>query len=175
MLKLAINGACGRMGLRIVTLAHESPVFQVAAATDAADHPLQGHDIGALAGIGQLDLPVTETPAQKPDVMIDFSIPIGTLVAAQYCQENRVPLVVGTTGLGDAQLDALTKLSQSAPVVIGSNMSLGMNLMFKLVADIAARLDDGYDIEIVETHHRFKRDAPLRHRTLTRKSRRPSP
>lgn len=160
MLKVAINGACGKMGQRLIALAHESDAFKVTAAIEPADHPLQGKDIGIIAGIGQIDVLVTPEPTEKPDVIIDFSTPPGTLEAIRYCLENAVPLVVGTTGLAKEHTGLLEKLAKKAPILIGSNMSLGMNLMFKLVADVAAKLGSEYDLEIVETHHRFKRDAP---------------
>ena len=160
MLKLAINGAGGRMGLRLVALARESDVFEVAAALERADHPQLGRDIGEIAGIGELGVVVTEKPAAKPDVMIDFSVPASAVLRIEYCRTNKVPLVVGTTGLSEAQKAKFAEAAKVVAILVGANMSLGMNLLFKLVAEAAGRLDDAYDVEISETHHRFKRDAP---------------
>lgn len=160
MLKLAVNGACGRMGLRIVALANESDAFEVTAALESGDHAKLGSDVGLAAGIGELGVIVSEKPATLPDVMIDFSIPVATMAQLDYCRTHKVPLVVGTTGLSDAQTAKLAEAAKETAVLTGANMSLAMNLLFKLVGQVAASLDDAYDIEVSETHHRFKRDAP---------------
>lgn len=160
MLKLAVNGACGRMGRRIVALAVESELFEVTAVTESAGHRQLGNDIGVLAGIGELGVVVTEKIGAKPDVVIDFSTPAGTIGMADYCRINKVPLVVGTTGLSESEKAKLSEAGHDTAILFGANMSLAMNLLFKLVGEVAGALDDAYDVEISETHHRFKRDAP---------------
>jgi 4-hydroxy-tetrahydrodipicolinate reductase len=160
MLKLAITGAAGRMGQRFITLACEGKVFELCAALEYDQCPKLGQDAGLVAGVGALGVKIGADVEVKPDVMIDFSVPASTMVWAEYCRENVVPLVVGTTGLTDTEKAKLKTASGKAPVLIGANMSVGVNLLFNLVAQVAKALDDSYDIEIVESHHRFKRDAP---------------
>ena len=160
MIKIAIIGAAGRMGRRIVALACESGDFEVVAAMESAGHDLRGQDAGVLAGLGEIGVALSDKIGAKPDVIIDFSLPEGTEHWAQYCRNNQVPLVVGTTGLSDEQKQLLTAAAEKTAVLLGANMSLGVNLLFKLAGDVANSLGDDYDIEIVEAHHRFKRDAP---------------
>ena len=160
MIKLAVTGAAGRMGKRILALAKESGNFEIVAALEYDQCPILGQDAGENAGIGELNVKLTVEPEVKPDVMIDFSLPGGTEKWVNYCVQNKIALVVGTTGLDDSQKDMLREAGKDIPVLLGANMSLGVNLLFKLVQDVAGRLDEDYDIEIVEFHHRFKRDAP---------------
>ena len=160
MLNLAVIGACGRMGQRIITLAHESEAFQIAAALEQSDHPYFGQDIGPICGIGPLNVPVTDQLDQLPDVMIDFTVPASTETWARRAAQTPVPYVVGTTALSNAQVDLLKIAARKTPVLFAPNMSLGVNLLFKLVGQVAQRLGPDYDVEITETHHRFKRDAP---------------
>jgi 4-hydroxy-tetrahydrodipicolinate reductase len=159
MLKLAVTGAGGRMGRRIVALAHGRD-FEVVAALEAAGNLSLGQDAGVLAGLGTIGVAVSEDVSGKPEVMIDFSLPLGTLRWAKYCGENLVPLVVGTTGLTEQQKQILRQAAQKTAVLMGANMSLGVNLLFKLAEEVAGKLSNDYDIEVVETHNRFKRDAP---------------
>src|SRR5262245_30699297 len=102
---IAVNGACGRMGQRIIQLAHEDSELELGAALDAAGHPNQGRDVGELAGLGQLGVPVTAqiAPAHRVDAVIDFSTPAGTLAVLPTCVDRKIPIVVATTGLSDAQ------------------------------------------------------------------------
>ncbi len=160
MIKLAIAGACGRMGRRLVALSHEDNDFTLAAALENTGVPLLGQDAGTIAGIGELGVAVTEDLQSSSEVMIDFTLPEAAGKWSKICVDHKVPLVVGTTGLGDKEVALLEQASTKIPVLIGSNMSLGVNLLFRLVAEVAEKLNDSYDIEIVEYHHRFKRDAP---------------
>jgi len=142
--KVVIHGADGRMGQRLVALAEASDALEL------------------LAGV---DREVMDQPAEAvlPDgaqVVIDFSQPAGTRHIAAACKARGAALVVGTTGLTDADHAMLDDLATHVPVLQAPNMSLGVNLMFALVAEVAQRLGDDYDIEVVETHHRFKKDAP---------------
>ena len=160
MIKLAVTGAAGRMGKRIMALAKESGDFEIVAALEYDQCPLLGQDAGENAGIGPIGVKLTVEPETKPDIMIDFSLPAGTEKWITYCRDKNIALVVGTTGLDDSQKAKLEDAGKDIPVLLGANMSLGVNLLFKLVQDVAGRLDEDYDIEIVEFHHRFKRDAP---------------
>ncbi len=161
MIKLAINGAGGRMGRKLMAFAKESGNFELVAALDCAEGGLLGQDAGVLAGIGPSGVALTDTiTGSKPEVMIDFSLPAGTRKWIPYCADNQIPVVIGTTGLDDADIEMLKKAAEKIPVLLGANMSLGVNLLFKLVGQVARSLGPDYDIEIVEAHHRFKKDAP---------------
>ncbi|HNS18918.1 MAG TPA: 4-hydroxy-tetrahydrodipicolinate reductase [Sedimentisphaerales bacterium] len=158
--KLVVVGAGGRMGRRIVALAVESKRFDIVGAIDKADHPDIGRDAGALAGIEKLNLPLCAAWPGSAQVAIDFSLPEATEETAGHCAAAGIPLVMGTTGLTPAQQEPLRTAAHKVPVVYSTNMSIGMNALFVLVAKAAAMLGEDYDIEIVEEHHRFKKDAP---------------
>ena len=160
MIRLAVNGACGKMGRRIVALAHESQLFEIAGAADAAGHELLGRDAGAIAGIGEIGVEITDKLAKVVDVVIDFSTPSSSCACAQHCADHKLPVLIGTTGLDDEQKGIVAQAAKKTAVLAAANTSLGMNLLFKLVGQVALALGDGYDVEITETHHRFKADAP---------------
>ena len=161
MTKIAITGAAGRMGRRIAALAIESEQFDIVAATDAPGHPEMGRDIGELAGVGTFGVPVTdELGNDAPDVLIDFSLPEGTMKILPVCRDRGVAMVIGTTGLTESQLAEVADSAGQIPIVHAANMSVGVNLLLKVVAEVASALGPDYDIEIAETHHRFKKDAP---------------
>ncbi len=159
-IKLGIIGCAGRMGRRIASLAHEDQNFSLTCAIERPDHPAQGVDLGELLGLGKLDLPIRATLASKPDVLIDFTIPQVTIEALGAARKAAVPTVIGTTGLSSEQLVKLKEASEDIAVFHAANMSLGVNVLFHLVGQVARALGDDYDIEISETHHRFKKDAP---------------
>ena len=134
---IAVNGACGRMGQRIVQLAHAYPELTIGAALDSSAHPNQGRDAGELAGIGALGLPMTAqiAPHQRIDVVIDFSMPEGTLAILPACVDRRIPIVVATTGFTDEQKKAIEAAAHHTAVLISPNMSLVVNVLFKLVRE----------------------------------------
>ncbi len=161
--KLGINGACGRMGKRIVQLAHEDPDFAIVAAVDNAGHPDHGVDIGAASGIGSLGVVVTaDVPLSAHlDVMIDFSLPEGTMSILKTCIDRKIPLVVATTGHSATQIREIEAAAHHTALLMAPNMSLVVNVLFKLVHQAAVALKDkGFDVEIIERHHRFKKDSP---------------
>src|SRR5690606_34830007 len=104
--------------------------------------------------------PITHDLKQKPDVMIDFSVPAATRHWLKVCRDRGVALVIGTTGLNEQDHAAIDQAAADIPILQAPNMSLGVNLLIKIVADVAQKPGDDYDIEIVEGHHRFKKDAP---------------
>jgi 4-hydroxy-tetrahydrodipicolinate reductase len=159
-LKLVVVGAAGRMGRRIVALAIESGRFEVVGAIEKADHPDVGKDAGLLAGVGRLDTVVGSSWPAKAEVVIDFSLPEAAGATVDACSAKAIPLVMGTTGLSDAQAAVVKAAAKKIPVIYGTNMSVGMNVLFALVGKAAAMLGEDYDIEIIEEHHRFKKDAP---------------
>lgn len=159
-LQLAVAGVAGRMGRRIVALAWADERFDVVAALEQSGHSTVGADAGELAGIGRKGLPVqdhTETPL---DVLVDFSLPVGTEHWVDYCLVKRHAIVTGVTGLDAEQQAAVAQAARQIPIVQAANMSVGVNVLLRLVADAASVLDLDYDVEITETHHRFKADAP---------------
>jgi 4-hydroxy-tetrahydrodipicolinate reductase len=160
---IAINGACGRMGQRLVALAREDPELAVVAAVDSPKNPLVGKDAGELAGIGPIGVPVTgELPlAARPQCVIDFSAPPGTMAILATCVARKLPLVVATTGHTDAQKAEIEAAAHDTAVLFAPNMSLVVNLLYKLVRLTTEALKGrGFDIEIIERHHRFKKDSP---------------
>jgi 4-hydroxy-tetrahydrodipicolinate reductase len=161
--KLAIHGAAGRMGQRLIALAALDNTFTIVAAIDRAGHPKLGEDAGLLAGAGKLDVPLSATLDKAADVVIDFSSPAGTLAIVKTCCECKVPLVVATTGLEADQLREVKEAASGIPLLWSPSMSLAVNLAMKLSAVAAGALKDhptGADVEIIERHHRFKEDAP---------------
>ena len=159
--KLVIVGAAGRMGRRILSLAAESGQFDIVAAVENQGHPDVGKDAGLVAASGPISVVLTDTyPAAAADVAVDFSQPEAVDRTIDYCLENNVALVSGTTGLNDKQREKMKTASGNIPILYATNMSLGMNVMFRLAGKVASMLGSEYDIEIVEQHHRFKKDAP---------------
>ena len=148
------------MGLRLIQLIQADPGLRLGAALDRADHPSLGEDIGRLAGLGTLGVPLSATLDIPLDAMIDFSLPAGTLALAEVCRERGVPLVVGTTGFEAEQRLALEEAAGRIPLLISPNLSRAVNLLMQLVGEAARALGDAADIEIVERHHHFKKDAP---------------
>ncbi|HPJ72983.1 MAG TPA: 4-hydroxy-tetrahydrodipicolinate reductase, partial [bacterium] len=162
-LKITVCGAAGRMGRKIVAFAAADPALEVVGAVEAAGSESRGRDVGELAGAGPLGVAVSsemEPAFRAADAVVDFSSAAGAPAVAALAARLKKPLVVGTTGLDPDSVTALEKASREIPVVYASNMSVGMNLLFRLVEDAARALGPEYDIEIVEAHHRFKKDAP---------------
>ncbi len=158
--KLVINGAAGRMGRRILTLANDSGDFDIVGALEHKDYPLLGNDAGEAAGFGKLGLALTADKPADADVMIDFTLAPAADETIEYCLENKIALVMGTTGLSEQQLAKIEEASKQIAVIQATNMSVGMNVLFEMVGRFAEMLGEEYDIEIVEHHHRFKKDSP---------------
>lgn len=162
-LHLGVNGAAGRMGQRIIALAHKDPQFVISAAIDGSQCPHLGKDAGELAGIGPIGVPVQAGISNRLDVVIDFSTPAGAVAISKLCAERQIPLVVATTGLEGAHREDVLSASQVTPLLISPSMSVAVNLVMKLVRDAAKILKnvpEGVDVEVIERHHRFKEDAP---------------
>jgi 4-hydroxy-tetrahydrodipicolinate reductase len=160
---VAVNGAGGRMGQRIVALAKDDPALQLIAALDTPGSPALGRDAGEVAGVGPLGVPIAaELPlAVKPDCVIDFSAPEGTMAVLPVCVARQLPVVVATTGHTAAQRAEVEAAAHHTAVLFAPNLSLVVNLLFKLTRLAAEALKGkGFDAEIVERHHRFKKDSP---------------
>jgi 4-hydroxy-tetrahydrodipicolinate reductase len=159
-IKLAISGACGRMGMRLVAQAHQDKALELVAAIDRPDSPDLSRDVGEVAGIGTIGIPVTFDLRPTPDVLIDFTTPSATRHWLKTCRDRKIAMVIGTTALQEKDQSAIDIASAGIPILQATNMSLGVNLLALIAAEVAKRLGDDYDIEIVEAHHRFKKDAP---------------
>src|SRR6266480_4856287 len=160
MTTIAVTGAAGRMGSRLITLAREAAVFQVLAAIERPDHPMLSHDAGEVAGAGKIGVPITFDLKPTPQVLIDFTTPPSTRHWLKTCRDRGIAMVIGTTGLHRVDHAAIDVAAQTIPILQAPNMSLGVNLLFKIAGEVAKKLGDDYDIEIIEAHHRFKKDAP---------------
>jgi|SRR5579884_843561 len=160
MITIAITGAAGRMGSRLIALAKQDGSFQLVGAIERPEHPAQARDAGEVAGIGPIGLPITFDLRPTPQVLIDFTSPPSTRHWLKTCRDRGIAMVIGTTGLQDPDHAAIDIAAQQIPILQAPNVSLGVNLLFKIAAEVARTLGDDYDIEIVEAHHRFKKDAP---------------
>ena len=162
LLQIAVTGASGRMGRMLVEAVLASTDCRLSGALDLPGSPALGQDAGAFLG-RTAGVAITADLRQGlagADVLIDFTRPEGTLAHAAACRDLGVALVVGTTGFSEAQKAELRSCAQAVPMVMAPNMSVGVNVMLKLL-DLAARsLATGYDIEVIEAHHRHKVDAP---------------
>ncbi|MCM8763250.1 MAG: 4-hydroxy-tetrahydrodipicolinate reductase [Candidatus Omnitrophica bacterium] len=154
MIKLGVSGACGKMGRRIIELAREDKNFEVVLALEKRGHPLSGKEFGGLK--------ITSSPDSilLVDVLVDFSTPEATETNIDYVAKYKKALVLGTTGLNDNQIKKVQDISALVPVVFSPNMSVGVNVLFALLPEIAKRLGPDYSIEIIEAHHKMKKDAP---------------
>jgi 4-hydroxy-tetrahydrodipicolinate reductase len=157
---LAITGVAGRMGGRLVALAQQDKELKLLGAVERADAPQIGRDAGEVAGVGAIGLPVTSDLKDPPQVLIDFTAPAGMRQWLKVCRDRGIAMVVGTTGLQGDDHAAIDAAAAQVAVLQAPNMSLGVNLLFKIAGEVAKVLGDDYDIEIVEGHHRFKKDAP---------------
>jgi len=154
MIKIGIAGACGKMGRRIYELASHDREFEVGLCLEAKGTPMIGREVGKLK--------VSSNPDGifLVDVFIDFTSPEATENNLDYVAKYRKALVLGTTGLSETQLAKVKEISNVVPVVFSPNMSVGVNVLFGILPEIAKRLGRDYNVEIVEAHHRAKKDAP---------------
>ena len=160
--RIGILGAAGKMGREITRQISNRKDCKVGVAIEKKDSPFLGLDSGDLAGVHPNGCCLTDSLDAfigKVDVLIDFSIPESTLNTVRFCCDNKLPIVIGTTGFGD-KTSAVTSSSSHIPIVLAPNMSIGVNLSFKVVELAAEILADQFDVEIIEAHHRDKIDAP---------------
>lgn len=161
---LIIYGAAGRMGRMILQSADPSTQpFDIVGAIEGPGNPLLGQPVASLLPGMQSDVLISaDPPASAPEgsVVINFSLPEPTLDQLIWAQSAGVASVVGTTGFSPAQREKIQRIAKSVPVLLAPNMSVGVNVLYRLVAEAVRLLGDSYDIEITEMHHRFKKDAP---------------
>ncbi len=163
MVRAIVAGAGGRMGGRIITMINETEGIELAAAFERPDSPVVGQDAGVVAGVGELGVKIEDSldaVIDKGDVIIDFTFHEASVQHAKKAAEKGRAMVIGTTGFSSEEYAALDEYSKSFPLVVAPNMSVGVNLLYKLLEMAATVLGDDYDVEIVEAHHRMKKDAP---------------
>lgn len=162
-IKIAVAGAAGKMGCSILRVLAETPDVVLVAALENAHHHAQGKDSGELSGLAANHLPLTaslDSALALANVIIDFTQPSFSAELAAHAASKQVGLVIGTTGLDNPQKHAIEQAAKHVPIVFSPNMSVGINVAMRLLAMAVRALGDDFDIEIVETHHRMKKDSP---------------
>jgi 4-hydroxy-tetrahydrodipicolinate reductase len=161
MIKIAVTGAAGRMGRTLIEACTRAEGLRLTAAVERPGSATLGRDAGELAGLGRTGIAIV--PALDElyfDVLIDFTSPAATLANLEFCRKHKKKIVIGTTGLNDTGKQNITAAARDIPIVFAPNMSVGVNLCFKLLETAARVLGDDVDVEITEAHHRYKADAP---------------
>lgn len=160
---LVVCGAAGRMGRRIIALAHEDPEVRIVGAVESDTCPEVGRDAGELAGIGSIGVRVAseyKPLAKQGTVTLDFTAPAASMNHLHAALERRAAILIGTSGLSAHQREEIAEAGQRIPVMLAANMSRGVNVLLELVERAAHMLGPGFDCEIVELHHNRKKDAP---------------
>ncbi|MBA2486930.1 MAG: 4-hydroxy-tetrahydrodipicolinate reductase [Nitrospira sp.] len=163
MIKVVVTGAAGRMGSRLVSLVKDSAFLTLTGAVESKGHPAVGEDSGEVAGCGRTGLLIEDDLSrvvEQGEVVVDFSTPAATLKHLSIVAQHRRGIVVGTTGFSPSELDELRSYARQIPCVFSPNMSVGVNVMYRVIAEMAKTLGEDYDIEVIEAHHRLKKDAP---------------
>jgi 4-hydroxy-tetrahydrodipicolinate reductase len=163
MVKVIVAGAAGRMGRRIISMIDQSAAVTLTGAFEHPDNPYVGADAGQMAGIGENGVKISgslKDIASLGDVIIDFTSPQVTLENLKSAVSNNLSMVIGTTGITGEILNEVRKLAKNIRCVLAPNMSVGVNVMFRIAGEMTRILGDEYDIEILEAHHRLKKDAP---------------
>jgi 4-hydroxy-tetrahydrodipicolinate reductase len=163
MIKIAVCGAAGQMGQRIINSIIESEGVLFCGALERPGHHQIGEDAGLLAGCGKTDVQITDSlnaVVAACDVLIDFTSPKVSLKNLELCALHKKSIVIGSTGFTPEERALAAELAKDIPVVLAPNMSVGVNVCFKVLNDIATTLGDDFDVEIVELHHKLKKDAP---------------
>jgi len=156
-----VVGAAGRMGGRVIQALKETPSIKLCGAVERPDHPSLGTDIGELHGLGKMGVFLEgELRKGEGDVIINFSSPKASMESLELAHQMGLAIVIGTTGLGPEQIERMKELSKGVRCVFSPNMSVGMNVMFRVVQEVAQVLGSEYDVEILEAHHHLKKDSP---------------
>jgi 4-hydroxy-tetrahydrodipicolinate reductase len=156
MIRLAVTGATGRMGRCVLELAVRDERFELAAALAAPGCAMNGTTLR----VGDREVRIVERLECECDVLIDFSLPEGTAAWLDVCERREIPMVIGVTGHDDKQRARIREAAHRIPIVRAANFSVGVNAILSVLPQLARTLGEGYDVEIVETHHRHKADAP---------------
>lgn len=163
MIKVIVCGGCGKMGSKIAQLIYQNKDMELAGIIESPSHPDIGKDWGISLGMGETGIFIKddlEEIIQNADQIVEFTNPRVSLEHLEIVSKYKKPMIMGTTGFSSKEIEIINKLTRGIPFLLSPNMSLGVNLLFKLAAETAATLGDDYDIEILEAHHRFKKDAP---------------
>jgi 4-hydroxy-tetrahydrodipicolinate reductase len=163
MIKVIVAGVAGRMGSRLVALLNDSAALTLACAVEVKGHAAVGEDAGEVAGCGRTGVTIGDDLSalvERGEVIIDFSAPDATLDHLRVAAQHRRAMVIGTTGFSGPELAELRSLAKSIPCVLSPNMSVGVNVILKVIAEMAKTFGEDYDIEVIEAHHRLKKDAP---------------
>ncbi|MGC9518198.1 MAG: 4-hydroxy-tetrahydrodipicolinate reductase [Desulfuromonadaceae bacterium] len=163
MLNIAVTGAAGRMGLRLINAVTAAPNLNLCGAIEYPGHNACGQDAGILAGCGELKVKVVDnlrTGLEEADILIDFTFPEVTLENARVCAAMGKNMVIGSTGFTPEEREELEQIGNNIAIVLAPNMSVGVNACFKLLKEAAAILGQDFDVEIVEMHHNQKKDSP---------------
>jgi 4-hydroxy-tetrahydrodipicolinate reductase len=163
MIKVIVAGASGRMGKRIIQMVHQDPEIDLAGAFEKPNHPHVGKDVGQEAGLGELGIKITGSLSEIIDngeVLIDFTVPNATLENVRQVSARGLAMVIGTTGFPLEASKEIETLTKDIRCVMAPNMSVGVNVMFKIAQDMVRILGPDYDMEILEIHHNKKKDAP---------------
>ncbi len=163
MIKVVVCGGCGKMGSKVARLIYQNKVMELVRIIESFSHPNKGKDWGMSVGLGNTGIIIKdnlEEIIQNTDQVVEFTNPKVSLQHLEIVSKYKKAMIMGTTGFSSEEIERINKLAQGIPFLLSPNMSLGVNLLFKLAAETAVALSDDYDIEIVEAHHRFKKDAP---------------
>ncbi|UCB57181.1 MAG: 4-hydroxy-tetrahydrodipicolinate reductase [Candidatus Omnitrophota bacterium] len=162
MIKLVISGCCGKMGKRIIALALADKEFKLVGAIENKGHPAIGKKINEILHLSASDIKITDNLdiIKKADALIEFTSPLATAEHLGLAAEYKKAIVIGTTGLDIRQVSQIKKASSQIPIVFSPNMSVGVNLVFRLVKELSRQLGKDYQADIVEAHHIQKKDAP---------------
>src|SRR5680860_450560 len=163
MIKVIVCGGCGKMGSKVAQLIYQDKDMGLIGIIESPSHPDIGKDWGIAVGMGESGIIVKdnlEEIIQNSDQIVEFTSPQVAIQHLKIVSKHKKAMIMGTTGFSPEEIKEINKLAQGTPFLLSPNMSLGVNLLFKLAAETAAALSDDYDIEIVEAHHRFKKDAP---------------
>lgn len=163
MINTVVTGASGRMGQMLIASIQTDPKTQLLAVTEREGHDWVGQDLGAAMGTSSLNVPVVGSLSEvidEADAVIDFTSPAASVAHAGLVANSNATLVIGTTGMTEGDLSAIKESAGTAKIVQAGNMSLGVNLLVQLTKKVAEALDEDFDIEVVEAHHRHKVDAP---------------
>jgi 4-hydroxy-tetrahydrodipicolinate reductase len=163
MVRAIVAGAAGRMGGRIIRMIRQSEDVELGAAFERQGHPSLHQDVGQVVGLGHLGIRVAGSlreVANQGEVLIDFTQPEATVVNLRTAAASGLAVVIGTTGIAGKMLDEIKDLAKGMRCVMSPNMSVGVNVMFRIAGEMAKILGKDYDMEILEVHHRFKKDAP---------------
>ncbi|MBN3038561.1 MAG: 4-hydroxy-tetrahydrodipicolinate reductase [Candidatus Omnitrophica bacterium] len=162
MIRLVVSGCCGKMGKRILALASKNSEFEVCGALERGSHPDLGKKVSTCLGLANIKATITDNleVINKAEVLIEFTTPAATMEHLNSALKYKKPMVIGSTGLDEQQLQKIQQACAYIPIVYSPNMSLGVNLLFRIASETAKRLGDQYKVDIIEAHHVHKKDSP---------------